>query len=282
MKVLVTGATGFIGNFVIPELLKRNISVIATSTSLQKAQEAEWFSRVKFIEHDIHAEPIENLFLKFDSPDVLIHLAWGNLSNFKDPSHIEEILPKHEAFLKSLIRNGLKDLSVIGTCLEYGMVEGELHEEMDSAPTIAYPIAKDKLRKTLEELKQQFSSSLKWVRLFYMYGKGQSPKSILSQLDKALENHEPVFNMSKGEQERDYLPVNLIAENIVIFALQQKIDGIINCCSNEPISIKQLVSDHLKKVNKTIELNLGYYPYTDYEPFKFWGNNKKQLKIKNL
>lgn len=282
MKVLVTGATGFIGNFVIPELLKRNISVIATSTSLQKAQEAEWFSRVKFVEHDIHLGSSENLFLKFGSPDVLIHLAWGNLSNFKDPSHIGEILPKHESFLKNLISNGLKDLSVIGTCLEYGMVEGELHEEMDSAPTIAYPIAKDKLRKALEEMKQQFSFSLKWIRLFYMYGKGQSPKSILSQLDKALETNEPVFNMSKGEQERDYLPVNLIAENIVIFALQQKIDGIINCCSNEPISIKQLVSDHLKKVNKTIDLNLGYYPYTDYEPFRFWGSNKKQLKIKNL
>lgn len=282
MKVLVTGATGFIGSYVIPELLKKNVTIIATSTSYNKAKEMEWFSKVLFVEHDIHSETNENLFVKFKNPDLLIHLAWRNLSNFKDSSHIEEILPKHEAFLKNLISNGLKDLSVIGTCLEYGMVEGELNEEMDSAPTIAYPIAKDKLRKILEEMKQRFSFSLKWIRLFYMYGKGQSPKSILSQLDKALENNEPVFNMSKGEQERDYLPVNLIAENIVIFALQQKIDGIINCCSNKPITIKQLVLDHLKKINKTIELNFGYYPYTDYEPFKFWGSNKKQLKIKSL
>lgn len=282
MKVLVTGATGFIGSYVIPELLKKNVTVIATSSSLNKAKEMDWFSKVLFVEHDIHSETNENLFAKFKNPDLLIHLAWGKLSNFKDSSHIEEILPRHESFLKNLISNGLRDLSVIGTCLEYGMVEGELHEEMEPKPIIAYPIAKDKLRRFLTELTKQFSFSFKWIRLFYMYGKGQSPKSILSQLDKALENGETVFKMSKGEQERDYLPVNSIAENIVIFALQQKVEGIINCCSNKPITIKQLVLDHLKKVNKTIELNFGYYPYTDYEPFKFWGSNKKQLKIKSL
>jgi nucleoside-diphosphate-sugar epimerase len=282
MKVLVTGATGFIGGYVIQELLEKNITVIATSSGLAKAKEKEWFDKTIFIEHNIDQISGENLFDKFKKPDIAIHLAWGNLSNFKDEAHTHVILPKHEAFLGNLISNGLKDLSVIGTCLEYGMVEGELHEEMEPKPIIAYPIAKDKLRRTLSELKKKTHFSLKWIRLFYMYGKGQSPKSILSQLEKALESNEPVFNMSPGEQERDYLPVHLIAENIVIFALQQKIEGIINCCSNEPISIKQLVLDYLNKNHKTIKLNLGFYPYTDYEPFKFWGSNKKQLKIKNL
>lgn len=282
MKVLVTGATGFLGTYVIEQLLNQKVTVVATSTSIEKASQQSWFSKVTYIRHDIHSISSENLFEKFQKPDVLIHLAWGHLSNFKDPVHVTDVLPHHERFLENLIFNGLRDCTVTGTCLEYGMVEGELSEDMPSAPTIAYPIAKDKLRQKLESLKLKVPFSLKWVRLFYMYGKGQSAKSILSQLDKAIDNNEEEFKMSKGEQERDYLPVHLVAENIVIFALQRKIEGIINCCSNQPISIKQLVLDHLKERNKSIKLNLGYYPYTDYEPFKFWGSNKKQEKIKNL
>ncbi|MBA3663141.1 MAG: NAD-dependent epimerase/dehydratase family protein [Bacteroidetes bacterium] len=282
MKVLVTGSTGFIGGYVITELLERGINVIATSTNITHATAKSWFPDVVYVEHDIQKPSIENLFEKFEKPDALIHLAWGKLDNFKDQVHLDEILPKHELFLQNLIANGLKDLTVIGTCLEYGMKEGELHEEMSPDPIIAYPIAKNKLRQFLDKFSSETSISLKWVRLFYMYGNGQSKKSILSQLDVALERNDEVFNMSLGEQQRDYLPVNEVAENIVIFALQREINGIINCCSNIPITIKQLVLDHLKKKNKTIKLNLGYYPYTDYEPFKFWGNHKKQLKIKSL
>ena len=108
-----------------------------------------------------------------------------------------------------------------------------------------------------------------------MYGDGQSPKSILPQLDKALEKNEDVFNMSGGEQLRDYLPVSEVAENIVKISLQKKVTGIINNCSGKPISIRKFVEDHIKKREKIIKLNLGYYNYPDYVPLAFWGNNKK-------
>jgi cephalosporin hydroxylase/nucleoside-diphosphate-sugar epimerase len=279
MKVLVTGATGFIGSYVIDELLKRNHQVIATSSSLQKASERSWFHKVTFVQHDIQSEQADNLYEKFQRPDALIHLAWGGLPDFKNQSHIDTYLPKHEAFLRNLITNGLKDVTVTGTCLEYGMREGELSEDMEAAPAIAYPIAKNTLRKNLTELQKIIPFSLKWVRLFYMVGEGQTPKSIIPQLKKAIAENESQFNMSGGEQVRDYLPVEVVAENIVIFAIQREVEGIINCCSNKPITVKQLVLDYLKKHNKHIKLNLGHYPYPDYEPFKFWGSNKKQLKI---
>ena len=88
-----------------------------------------------------------------------------------------------------------------------------------------------------------------------MYGNGQSSKSILSQLQKALDNKEVTFNMSKGEQVRDYLPVATVSRHIVKYALQSKVEGIVNCCSNNPISIKELVLDYLNKVEKKINLN---------------------------
>ena len=114
-----------------------------------------------------------------------------------------------------------------------------------------------------------------------MYGRGQSPNSLLSQLDRALAMNEPVFNMSGGEQERDYLPVEKVAANIVKIALQQAVRGIINCCSGKPVKVKDFVGDYLKERKMDIQLNLGYYPYSDYEPMSFWGDNKKLTTIKN-
>ena len=145
-----------------------------------------------------------------------------------------------------------------------------------------YALAKDCLRKFLEQLKKNIDFDLKWIRLFYMYGKGQNSNSILSQLETALEKKDKVFNMSGGEQLRDYLPVEKVAEYIVKISVQDKITGIINCCSGKPISIRELVVNYLAEKNKNIALNLGYYPYPKYEPMAFWGVNHKLREILRL
>ncbi len=280
MKVLVSGATGFIGNYVIIELLKWNdIEVIATSLDpITKVNNKEWFKDVKYKAQDLN-EDKENYFTFFENPDLLIHLSWQDLPNYNELFHIERNLYTNYNFIKNMIQNGLKNLSVIGTCLEYGMQEGSLSEEMPTNPITAYGLAKDTLRKFIEELKKKFEFKFKWIRLFYIYGRGQNPKSILSQLDQALKNNEEVFNMSKGDQLRDYLPVEKVAEYIVQISLQNKINGIINCCRGDPVSIKELVKNHLKKRKKSIKLNLGYFNYPDYEPMAFWGDTRKLNSI---
>jgi nucleoside-diphosphate-sugar epimerase len=281
-KVLVTGATGFIGNYVVQELLNHEYSVIASSADELKAGQASWFDRVDYISFDFtQFDPTINYYDFFQQPDSMIHLAWEGLPNYKSSFHIEENLPRHLKILNNLIKNGLDNLTVTGTCLEYGMQEGVLKEDMPALSSNPYAIAKNELRKSLESLQKEHSFLFKWVRLFYMYGKGQNPNSLLSQLDKALENNEQSFNMSGGEQVRDYLPVEKVAEYIVKIALQDKIKGVINCCSGHPISVKQFVKNYLEKINKKIYLNLGYYPYPDYEPMHFWGDNNKLKTILN-
>src|SRR6478735_2081541 len=196
-KVLVTGATGFIGNYVINELLKQHIDVIATSSNEERAKQQPWFENVKYIPLDFNFfDSATNYFLYFAKPDAAIHLAWEGLTNYKSSFHLEKNLPKHKTFLKNLIEHGLKDLTVTGTCLEYGLKEGCLKEEMETSPSTPYAIAKDELRVYLQQLQEQHPFTFKWVRLFYMYGKGQNPNSLLSQLDRALKNGETVFNMS--------------------------------------------------------------------------------------
>ncbi|MBC7508751.1 MAG: NAD(P)-dependent oxidoreductase [Ferruginibacter sp.] len=280
-KILVTGATGFIGNYVIAELLKRNLIVIASSSEIEKAKAATWFSMVKYIPFNLKEfNHSINYYQFFDKPDAMIHLAWEGLPNYKSAFHVEENLPRHYSFLKNCILHGMTDITVTGTCFEYGMIEGCLTEKMDTRPANAYAIAKDTLRKQLQILQGTKGFSFKWVRLFYMFGAGQSPNSLLSQLDKALIQKEAVFNMSGGEQERDYLSVEKVAENIVKIALQNKVTGIINCCSGVPIKVKEFVQDFLLATKQHIQLNLGYYPYADYEPMRFWGDDTKLKTIK--
>ena len=84
MKILVTGATGFVGNYVVEQLLEARHTVIATSTNVETAKQKPWFNKVIFVEHNIIESTSENLFKKFNSPNCLIHLAWSNLNDFKN------------------------------------------------------------------------------------------------------------------------------------------------------------------------------------------------------
>lgn len=282
MKVLITGASGFIGNYVVKELLRLGHAVIASSSNPEKAREKSWFRDVTYVNFNLaDYDDTINYFDFFFRPDIMIHLAWEGLPDFKGAFHTDVNLPRHKAFLQNMIRNGLSDLSVTGTCLEYGMQEGALHEDDPVKPTTSYGIAKNELRVFLSQLQKMYAIRIKWIRLFYMYGEGQSPRSLIPQLEAALAKAEPCFNMSNGDQVRDFLPVYTVAAYIVTIAMQNKFTGIINCCSGIPVTVKQFVLDYLAAQNKTISLNTGYYPYPDYEPMRFWGNNDKLKQILN-
>jgi len=279
-KILVTGATGFIGNYVIEELLKYDVKIIATGNRSKQEIDTNKLEKVTYIHADLN-ERRTDWFSFFEEPDMLIHLSWQGLPHYKELFHIEKNLPNNYFFLKNIIKYNCKKVVVIGTCFEYGMQSGKLREDFETKPNNSYALAKDCLRKFLEQLQKQVDYNLKWVRLFYMYGEGQSPNSILSQLEGALGRGDKVFNMSGGEQLRDYLPVEKVAEYIVKISMQDKISGIINCCSGNSISIKKLVENYLIEKNKSIELNLGYYDYLDFEPMAFWGDTNKLNRIIN-
>ena len=284
MKVLVVGSTGFIGSHVMDYLCrhtKNDIKIVATTRNIEKAKKFGWLNdkKVNTIEFNV-TQTNSNVYDKLQRPDLLIHLSWDGLPDYKNINNIERNLFENYFFLRDMINGGLKNLTVTGTCFEYGIKNGQLSEEdMETNPITPYAVAKDSLRQFLQELQKIKNFDLKWLRLFYMYGKGQSPKSLLSQLDTAIKNNEKVFNMSGGEQLRDYLPVEKLSEYIVKTAFQNKITGIINCCSGKPISIRNLVENYIKEKGADIKLNLGYYPYPDYEPMAFWGDNCRLLNI---
>lgn len=274
MKVLVTGATGFIGAHLIPVLLDAGHTVTVIVRDAEKVKSFAWSGKVSVIIADIHK--IENTWLlKITPPDVLMHLAWPELPNYKAMFHIENTLLLDYQFLKTMIEKGVKQLLVTGTCFEYGMQSGCLNEKQQAMPNNSYALAKDSLRKFLQLLQQQHPFVLQWARLFYMYGDRQSSQTLLGQLKIAIDTNANQFNMSGGEQLRDYLPVEKVAEYLLEIIKCRNCDGIVNVCSGQAISIRSLVEKYLDQHQAKIKLNLGYYPYADYEPMAFWGNPQK-------
>jgi len=272
MKVAVTGATGFIGRHVIAELEARSVEVIALVRPTSSQFSAH--PRVHAVPVDIHEAP-PNAYELMGRPDVLIHLAWSGLPNYKSPHHYEQELPAQYRFLKNLIESGLKSLVVAGTCFEYGMQSGPLREDMMSRPCNPYGFAKDALRQQLEFLKATSPFQFTWARLFYLYGEGQAKNSLLPQLRQAVERGDPVFNMSGGEQLRDYLPVAETASYLVSLAMGKMDPGIVNVCAGVPISVRKLVEKWIQENGWLISLNFGHFPYPDYEPMAFWGDAGK-------
>lgn len=268
-RVLVTGATGFIGCHVISKLLDEGHEVIAISRDLKKLDGLKRVTRK--MEMDISKAP-EDAYLTLGSPEVVIHLAWDGLPNYGSLHHFEQEVPRHYAFLKILIEAGLPSLIVTGTCSEYGMQSGSLSEDMPVLPVTPYGFAKDMLRRQLEYLQKRRPFGLTWCRLFYMYGEGQSADSLYSQLKSAVERKDSTFNMSGGKQLRDYLPVEKVAYYLVALATEKKSVGVINICAGKPISVRKLAEQWMHEYRWKINLNLGHYPYPDYEPMAFWGD----------
>jgi dTDP-6-deoxy-L-talose 4-dehydrogenase (NAD+) len=221
------------------------------------------------------ADPPPDAYDRMGKPQVVMHLAWGGLPNYSSPHHLEQELPVHRSFLDGLLAAGLGGVTVTGTCLEYGMQSGALREEMPTAPVTAYGKAKDELRAHLERLQQSRPFDLTWARLFYLHGEGQAPGSLLPQLEGAIARGDAAFNMSGGEQLRDYLPVDEAAGYLVDLALNESDNGVVNVCSGRPVSVRELVQGVLAQHDSSMKLNLGSLPYPDYEPMAFWGDRQK-------
>ena len=278
MQVIVTGATGFVGRHVVAALVANNHSVTAVARNLETAKSMPWFEQVKFISTDL-SQLNSGVRDRFGDADLIVHLAWPGLPNYRGLFHFEKNLPESYAFLAAAVKEGYSRLLVVGTCFEYGMQQGCLREDQNTQPDNPYGIAKDTLRTFLKLLQTEHPFTLQWCRLFYMFGEGQNPKSLLSLLDAAIERGDSSFPMSGGEQIRDFLVVTEVAKRLVRLIEHPEAAGTFNICSGQPISVRKLVEDRIAEAGSTITPQLGVYPYPDYEPFAFWGDTSNYSNL---
>jgi dTDP-6-deoxy-L-talose 4-dehydrogenase (NAD+) len=266
----VTGATGFVGRHLVAALLARGCEVRAVARNAETAATLPWINAVEFIAADIHADDL-NIPALTDGIDALVHLAWPGLPNYRALFHFEHNLMADYRFIKGAVEAGVSQVLVTGTCFEYGMQSGPLSEHTAPLPSNPYGLAKNTLRLFLQNLQQVQPFTLQWVRLFYLHGEGQNPNSLLAALDRAIDAGDDSFNMSAGEQLRDYLAIETAAGYLAAIVQQREFDGVINCASGQPVSVRALVEQRLRARGATIQLNLGHYPYPTHEPMAFWG-----------
>ena len=272
MNIVIIGASGFIGINLIKSLLRQRHNIVATFRNIKPNI---YDKKVQWKKLNINKPVLKQYLVE---ADVVIHLAWDKLPNYHKEYHLNNHFVKQKKFIKTIIKFGVTNLFVLGTCFEYGKQEGELKENFTPKPVTPYGIAKNKLRIEIEKLNKKIKFKYTWARLFYVYGDHQSKTSIYSQLKNSISKKKS-FKMSLGNQTRDFMNISKACKIISILATNNKSNGIVNICTQKPIKLRKLVLKWIKIYKSNIKIIYGFYKMPDYEPMHFWGSNKKMKKL---
>lgn len=274
MKVLVTGANGYIGSKIVKQLCDLNVDVIATDFDNSNID-----SRSCFIQANIFDDNA-NWFNFFDAPDVCIHLAWRDGFTHNSKKHILD-LSNHYKFLTNLIDNGLKQVACMGTMHEIGYYEGKVDEYTNCVPLSNYGISKNALREALKIYCDSKNCKFQWLRAYYMYGDDTYGSSIFCKIRQAALNGNRTFPFTTGKSKFDFIHIDELAYQISLAVIQSDILGVINVCSGKPTSLADQVEWYIKHNNLPIKLEYGKFPDRPYDSPCIYGDNEKIQTILN-
>lgn len=266
MKVVVTGASGYIGRHVVDALIKMHHEVIAVDM-INKGINTD----AKFLSLDIFSDDIYN---KLGRPDACIHMAWKDGFNHVSDAHMG-MLSQHYAFIKNMIDGGVKYLSVMGTMHEIGYYEGCVDENTPTNPLSMYGIAKNALRQSSLLLAEKSNTALMWLRAYYILGDDSNNNSIFSKITQMEHEGKASFPFVSGKNKYDFINVDELAKQIAVASTQSEVTGIINCCSGKPVSLADKVNEFIEKNHFSIRPDYGKFPERPYDSPAIWGDNAK-------
>ncbi len=271
-KFLVTGANGYIGRYVVKNLLDMGNTVVASDLSYDGVDERALRTDVQLFSGD------EDIYEQFGRPDVCIHLAWRNGFVHNADSHILD-LPDHYKFIKNMIDGGLKHIVVMGSMHEIGYWEGPIEEDTPANPSSNYGIAKNALRQMTTLIAKTKGVCMQWTRGYYILGDDLKNSSVFTKITKLEQEGQAKFPFNSGKNKYDFITVEGLAEQIAAVASQEEVTGVINCCTGKPVALADKVEEFIEEHHFKIRPEYGAFPDRPYDSPGVWGDPEKIQKI---
>lgn len=271
MKILVTGANGYLGQGIVRSILNNGHCVVATDFNTQFVDE-----RAERIVCNLFE--VDNPYSFFGEPDVLLHLAWRDGFVHYSSAHIDD-LPKHYAFIKKMVDGGIQQVAVMGSMHEIGFFEGCINESTPCHPTTPYGIGKNALRDLTQMICKQKNIVFQWLRGYYIVGNSKFGSSIFSKITAAVDEGKTEFPFTLGQNQYDFIDYPDFCAQVAAVVGQKNEQGIINICSGKPEKLADRVERFIKENGYRIKLQYGAFPDRPYDSKAIWGNDTKIRKI---
>jgi nucleoside-diphosphate-sugar epimerase len=274
MKVLVTGAAGFVGAQVVRALVRRGDTVYAAIRASTNRRRLDDIPSVHTVEADF-ATPEGRAAIASVGADVVVHAAW-----FVDPATYLSslanlvVLGATLELARELAQAGLRRFVGVGTCFEYDTRVGYLTEDVSPlSPGHLYSAAKASAYLTLKQIDALTGMRVAWVRLFYLYGPDEYPRRLVPSISRALVRGEEARSTA-GDQVRDFLHVE-DAGAALAAVVHSDIVGAVNVASGQPVTIASMVRELGSLSGRPDLVRLGALPYSSGDPMFVCANVRK-------
>jgi UDP-glucose 4-epimerase len=278
-KYLIVGSNSFIG-----KNLHKQLSMIVNMDNIFCLSRTNGNNFNNFIQCDINNEiELKDKLIEFKF-DIIFYLIANAIPgrSMKDYMGAYKVnVNGLKNFLENINLLEIKHFIYFSTSEIYGNKTFEANESDLADPISTYSLTKAMAENMINLYKNSYSLPITIVRPSLVYGSGQNERFFMSQAITKLKSNE-VFNMTYGEQTRDFIHVEDVCECVLEIIQQKKLIGeVVNISSNVEIGIKELVLILKRIINSNSEINFGSIDYRNNEIMKYKIDNAKAKKSLN-
>lgn len=272
-KIVVVGGNGYLGSFLVKALKEQGANVFILSNNCE-ASDTQF--TVDITNFDETHKVIQHI-----KPAIVYHLA-ANISRDRDFSIYENMAAVNVQGTLNVLR-ALEDIDAhfifTSTSEIYGNNTSPFHENQIPKPVSPYSLTKISAELLIETYCNNHSKKFTNLRVFNFYGEHMPESFFIPQMIKSLKRGED-FNMTKGEQVRDFLYVGDVVDALILSAKSCDAFGeTMNVCSGKGTQLSQLAEAVNATMNTKAKIILGAIPYRDSEVWEMIGDQSKIKKI---